>query len=149
MACPELGLEILRHRLTPCYYVALYRRHCGEIRAAVPEAPSDRFHPCPVCRRDCEYALQGEGGTHRALPFCGKTHVRWSLRSPMNRDHKAVSVNVLHSKVRNALIDSFTATLSMPESQEEINQRRRSFALEHEPMNRLTKRPWSHSSNGK
>ena len=72
MACSALPLEITRNRLTPCYYLALYCRHCSEIRAAVPEAPSDRFHPGPACRRESEYALLGEGGTQRALPFWRK-----------------------------------------------------------------------------
>jgi hypothetical protein len=41
-------------------------------------------------------------------------------------------------KVRSALVDSFTATLSIPENQEEINQSRRRFALQHEQPDQAT-----------
>jgi hypothetical protein len=41
-------------------------------------------------------------------------------------------------RVRNALIDSFTATLSIPENEEEIRQRKRRFALEGEQPDEAT-----------
>ena len=41
-------------------------------------------------------------------------------------------------RVRNALVDSFTATLSIPENQEEIDQRRRRFRLAGEQPDEAT-----------
>ena len=41
-------------------------------------------------------------------------------------------------RVRNALVESFTATLSIPESQEEVDQRRRRFALAREKPDEAT-----------
>jgi hypothetical protein len=49
MECSTLPLEIASNHLTSCYYVALCCPQHGEIRAAMREAPVDRFHPCPVC----------------------------------------------------------------------------------------------------
>jgi hypothetical protein len=65
MACSTLPLEIVSEQLTRCYYVALSCRQHGEIRAAIQDVPVDRFHPCPVCHRECEYTLLGRGGNPR------------------------------------------------------------------------------------
>jgi len=67
MACSTLPPEIASDHLTRCYYVALCCSQHGEIRAAIQDVPVDRFHPCPVCHRDCEYTLLGRGGTHNAV----------------------------------------------------------------------------------
>jgi len=69
MATSALPLEIFRNGLTPCYYLSLHCRTCGDVRTAIPEVPSDRFHSCPLCHQACEYTLLGEGGTQRELPF--------------------------------------------------------------------------------
>jgi hypothetical protein len=69
MACSTLPLDVASNHLKPCYYLALRCRQHGEIRAAILDVPVDRFHPCPVCHRDCEYTLLGRGGTHRPIPF--------------------------------------------------------------------------------
>jgi hypothetical protein len=79
MATSALPLTILRNGLTHCYYLSLHCRRCGNVRAAVEEVPSDRFHPCPLCHRDCVYAILGEGGTQRALPFWNQIRESVSL----------------------------------------------------------------------
>jgi len=64
-----LPVEILRNGPTPCYYLMLLCREHGEIRTAIADIPSGCLHPLPLCNRNCEYKLLGEGGTHRSLPF--------------------------------------------------------------------------------
>ena len=80
MASSALPLEIVRNGLAPCYYLVLLCCEHGEIRTAMAEIPTGRFHPCPVCARNCEYKLLGEGGTHRSLPFWDEIRERVSLR---------------------------------------------------------------------
>ena len=60
----DFSSEIASNHFTSCFYVALCCPQHGEIRAAMQEAPVDRFHPCPLCHLECEYALLGWGGTH-------------------------------------------------------------------------------------
>jgi len=72
MACSTLPLEITSNHLTRCYYVALCCPQHGETRTAIQEVPVDRFHPCPVCHRDCEYTHLARGGTRRTVPVWDK-----------------------------------------------------------------------------
>jgi hypothetical protein len=51
MATSALPLEILRNGLTHCYYLSLPCRRCENVRAAVEEVPTDRFHLCPLCHK--------------------------------------------------------------------------------------------------
>src|SRR5215469_8785207 len=57
-----LSLEIARHSLTPCYYVALWCPNCGEMRAGLPENPATTLLPCPSCRgRGSDFSASRKG----------------------------------------------------------------------------------------
>jgi len=66
MSTSALPFEILRNGLTPCYYLMLLCREHGELRTAIADIPAGRFHPCPLCNRNCEYTLLGEGNASLA-----------------------------------------------------------------------------------
>ncbi|HEY3128592.1 MAG TPA: hypothetical protein VGL91_03980 [Acidobacteriota bacterium] len=68
MDCPALRLELRRHRLTLCYYVAMKCPQHGEMRAAVKRVPKVSYR-CPLCYALCGWTLLGAGGTHKQLPF--------------------------------------------------------------------------------
>ena len=68
MGCPALRLELRRHRLIPCYYLALKCPQHGEMRAAVKRVPEVSYR-CPLCHALCGWTLLGTGGTHKQLPF--------------------------------------------------------------------------------
>jgi len=73
MGCPALRLELRRHRLVLCYYLALKCPQHGEMRAAVKRVP-DGSYRCPRCRVMCGWTLLGAGGTHKQLPFWDELH---------------------------------------------------------------------------
>jgi len=89
MATSALPLEILRNGLTPCYFLSLHCRECGDIRTAIPEVPSDRFHSCPRCHQACEYTLLGEGGTQRELPFWNRIQDSFTMANMIEMHWRA------------------------------------------------------------
>jgi hypothetical protein len=66
-------LELRRHKLALCYYLALKCPQHGEMRAAVKRVP-DGSYRCPLCRVMCGWTLLGAGGTHKQLPFFDELH---------------------------------------------------------------------------
>src|SRR5262249_23467327 len=85
MACSALALEIARNNLTPCYYLSVRCRRCGELRVGLEEIPTERFHRCPLCNQVCEYTVLGEGGTVRSLPFWDRVQDTFSFAEATRR----------------------------------------------------------------
>jgi len=80
MSTSALPFEILRNGLPLLLAGALVPRTRGEPRTAIAGIPTKRFHPCPLCARNCDYKLLGEGGTRRSLPFWDAIRESVSLR---------------------------------------------------------------------
>ena len=60
------ALELLKHGVQKCFYMAYYCRDCGSCRVAVA-IPSKRID-CLICGRRCRCHQIGVGFTKRPLP---------------------------------------------------------------------------------
>jgi len=58
-----------QHALRPCIYIAFRCSHCGPVRQAIAELPTQAVIACPECSRECAFLLLGSGLTSRNLPF--------------------------------------------------------------------------------
>ena len=55
--------------LRSCIYIALRCSHCGPVRQAITEIPTQAVVACPECSKECGFVLLGSGLTSRNLPF--------------------------------------------------------------------------------
>src|SRR3954469_9740613 len=50
-----------QHALRPWIYIAFRCSHCGPVRQAIAELPTQAVIACPACSRECAFLLLGPG----------------------------------------------------------------------------------------